>query len=362
MALPQPVIKRIKSFEDTAVKVPGFFKSLFMRDPESDSKSDKIEIHIRRNHRQIMPGLPNFNEGTPGASRRKWTKKTFETPIVGLHDSFDKNDLLQTGFDETQYDASDGKFMARLLKLMIRGWDNLYTMHQYTTEYMAAQVMQTGALNMLDENGATVFELDFEMRASHILNVATAWSDPAADIIGDLQGASDTLKKDGFATAKFALMGMNAYISFLSNTAVKERYLDDRMKLGELNPSIQPDGTRYMGTVDINNNKLSILTYTDYFEEFGGSDPIEFMDPDKVIIMPGKEAMDLRWVYGGIPIIGASAPPFSQMMPRSLNPDGVVIKPRIYHDQKVDNIITEIMSRPLPVPVGIDQFMILITT
>lgn len=87
-------------------------------------------------------------------------------------------------------------------------------------ERMRMQALTTGTITM--EGNGQVYEYDYQMPEEHKVTVGTSWSNPSADIIGDIQKAIETIENDTGATITRAVCSSKVIGYIRNNTALKK--------------------------------------------------------------------------------------------------------------------------------------------
>lgn len=87
-------------------------------------------------------------------------------------------------------------------------------------ERMRMQALTTGTIAM--EGNGQVYEYDYQMPEEHKVTVGTSWSDPSADIIGDVQKAIETIEDETGATITRAVCSSKVIGYIRNNTALKK--------------------------------------------------------------------------------------------------------------------------------------------
>lgn len=87
-----------------------------------------------------------------------------------------------------------------------------------TLERMRMEMLTTGTIT-LSSNGQS-YTYDYEVPASQKITVSKSWSDPSADIIGDIQSYIDTMKAKGVKITR-AVCNSTVLKNMVTNTAMK---------------------------------------------------------------------------------------------------------------------------------------------
>lgn len=333
----------------------GFLTSFFKTEEEDFTDTEFVELDIVRTDEDIAPVLRDIKTGAIAIKDDIYTNKQIKPPVYSLERSVNIYELMKRQPGETEY-AALGSWLGRLMLILKNSFSKMTNMIKRSIEIQAAQVLQTGKLDLKDENGKAAYELDYLPKATHFPTVTVSWSNPAAKPLDDLSALIDVIRDDGLVDVKTAIFGRSAWANFIHNEDVKEMIKGDGLALGALDPRIVNKGARYMGYIDIGTCRVDLFTYNGRYKNF--DDPVKkgFIGDNNVILLPGVEDLDFRLVFGGIPSIGVN-PPFDQILPDRVSvSDAFDFRARVYSDVKNDTYTGEIKSRPICIPVSIDRF------
>lgn len=357
-------LKRVlKMFTDDArMQKRGFFTTFFKTTEEDYTNAEFVEIDIERSGNKVAPVLKDHRTGGVIVDDDIFTEKRFKPPYSCLKQPVPLMDLMQRQPGERDDDATIGSWFARLVAKIKKALSKFHRMFKEQIELQCAQIMQTGIVQLSDENGNIVYDLDFKMKSSHKPTVSVAWSSSNATPLADLEALCEAINDDGKSDPAIAIFGRNAWNNALKNTDFKDAVKKDGMNLGQLEPALKNRGGRYMGYVDIGSFRLELWVYNDSYESFKGSTLKKFMNPDKVIVTAAVEDLDFRIVFGGVPTAGMKEP-FAAIVPAEVTYDGFArIHNRVWYDENGDTYTGESKMRALAIPVSIDKFGCLTTT
>lgn len=85
-------------------------------------------------------------------------------------------------------------------------------------EMMRMQLLSTGAI-MVESNGQK-YDFDFDMPAAHKITASKAWSDPTADIIGDINRGLEIMDNDNVILPTRATVNRNLWLNMMKNEAI----------------------------------------------------------------------------------------------------------------------------------------------
>lgn len=92
-----------------------------------------------------------------------------------------------------------------------------------TNEVLASQAVTTGKLDYQTKDSAIHITFDYGVPANHKLTSVTSWSDPAADIIQDIENVQDTMSDTGVVPA-VAIINRKTFRYLTRNKDIIARY------------------------------------------------------------------------------------------------------------------------------------------
>ena len=348
----------LKKFtEDARMNKRGFFTTFFKTTPEDYTDGEYVEIDIERTGDYVAPALKDARTGSVVIDEDIFTEKRFKPPYSCLKQPVPLYELMQRQPGEKDDDSVVGTWFARLVVKIKKALSKFHRMFKEQIELQCAQIMQTGVVQLSDENGNIVYDLDYKMKTSHKPTAAIAWSNTAtATPLLDLEALCDAINDDGKSDPAIAIFGRNAWNYAIKNADFKEAVKKDGMNLGQLSPALKNRGGRYMGYVDIGSYRLELWVYNDSYETLKSNTRVKFMNPDKVIVTAAVEDLDFRIVFGGVPT-GGMKEPFASIVPAEVTYDGFArIHNRVWFDENGDTYTAESKMRSLAIPVSVDKF------
>ena len=157
----------------------GFLQSLFTVKPGGMYSGNKVAIDIQRFGEQVALVVkqctgPRLNDADI------FTTKEFTPPAYNEGIVMDVCDLLSRMAGLDPYSASYTDFAGQLVSYMVQGFALMDDKIRRAVELQASQILQTGILNLLDDNGNVLYTLDFSPKATHFPTAGTSW-DAAGD-------------------------------------------------------------------------------------------------------------------------------------------------------------------------------------
>jgi hypothetical protein len=228
-------------------------------------------------------------------------------------------------------------------------------------EWQASQVLQTGTVELPDQNGNVLYSIDYSPKASHFPDAAIDWDEETAVPLADLGALMTQVRTDGKKPPAVGLFGARSWDNFMKSEAVRQQLDTRRAVLGEVNPTaLNGDGATLKGYVDIGNYKLECWGYDGRYKhpQTGVSHP--FLAEDQVTVRAATGRLDAT--FGDVPNIGrefgAQSTEVIPSLPRriSLPGQGIDLHVNVWFTPDGRHLSVSVDCRPLLIPVAIDTF------
>ena len=228
-------------------------------------------------------------------------------------------------------------------------------------ELQASQVLQTGTVTLLDENGVPLYTVDYKPKATHFPTAAVSWNLAGSNKANDIDQLARVIRADGLEKADQLIFGVDAYELFISDPAIKDR-LDNRRIEGNQIAAMQvrSSGGIYRGSVEIGNNRYDIWTYDGRYKDPQTGVSTYYLDPGKVIVRASSGRLDAT--FGGIPNFremfdGARRNMFPEIPSRMTIGERMTdVHTNVWMDDSGENLYGGMGVRPLFIPTAIDTF------
>jgi hypothetical protein len=335
----------------------GFLSSFFKVNSESFTDAEKIEIDLVRSGEEVAPVVRNLSTGAITIVEDTFDTADVPFPVYALDRPVDVSQLMIRQPGESAYIGEKGDWLGRMARILVSSFTKMTNMIKRSIELQASQVLQTGKINLTDENGKVTFELDLKVKPSHLPTVTVSWEDEDADPVGDITALSDVIRADGLVDVKNLVMDDRSLENFLKNERVQRDLKQDGLRLGALNPRIVGKGAKYYGYIHVGSNLFDIWVYSATYNPFGSKESKKFLNENTVLFLPDFDDLDFRRIFGGIATVRPDAT-FDQLFGASkVTIEGEYdFRPRVYWDAKGNTYVGEIKSRPLCLPVSLDRF------
>ena len=361
--MPNFLKKVLKMFTDGRRNVErGFFSYFFKTTEEDYTNAEYVEIDVERTTNTVAPTLRDARTGAVIVKSDSWKEKKFRPPYIGLKEPIDLMSLLERQPGEKDDADRVGTWFGRLASKIVRALGKFHRMIGLQVDLQAAQIMQTGKVELTDDKDNTSFVLDFGAAATHFPTVSVSWGASGSDPISDIAALADVVAADGLTNPAILILGDNAYKNLLKDATFQKYVQRDGLGLGTLQPGLRDRGGVYHGMADFGSHTLEIWTFSGTYKTLAGTAPKRFLDADAAIVTARPEDLDFRTVYGGIPTLGMKDP-FTAVVPPVVTfgdaGEGtgfIRVNNRVFEDESEDTYTAEAKCRPLSIPVSIDRF------
>jgi hypothetical protein len=333
----------------------GFLSRMFTVKPGGIYSGNKVAIDVERFGEDVAVAVkkctgPNLNDIDI------FTAKEFEPPAYGEAFPLDVCELINRMAGVDPYTAAYQGYAGTLVAKMAKGFMLIFDKIQRAVELQASQILQTGTLTLTNKEGDTVFELDFKPKSSHFPTVTTDWGDSGDDKLGDLAALAEVIRADGKVDPDMLIFGSTALREFLADSTVKERLDNRRMKLGEIAPKMVDSGATYHGIVWIGDYEFQIWSYKETYKHPETDAVTKYIGDDKVVITSTRTRFDMTSAKVPLPL--GPDPRVADLVPPRLSSreNSFDVTPNVYPTPNGKQIMGELESRPLLIPVQIDGF------
>ncbi len=333
----------------------GFLSRMFTIKPGGIYSGTKVGLDIQRFGEDVAivikqatgPNLNDFDE---------FTTKEFTPPAYGEAFPLNVNDLLNRMAGVDPFSAAGIDLASQMVARMAQGFVLIDDKIKRAVELQASQILQTGILTLTNAAGATVYTLDFKPKATHFPTVGTAWDQASSDPLGDLESLAKVIRADGKVNPDRLVMGSTALKNFLKHADVKEFLDNRRINIGEIAPEFTDSGATFYGFVWVGAYVFEIWTYPETFNDPQTGNATDYVAADKVIMTSSRTRLDMTAARVPLPL--GPDPRVAGLLPgrlssRTANFD---VTPNVYATPNGKQIMGELESRPLLIPVQIDGF------
>ena len=305
------------------------------------SMTENVDIDIVKGARRLAPFVhPRI--GSKTVDSLGYTTKTFKPPLVAPDYGFTGEDLQVRLPGENIYSsASPDERLTRLVGQKLAEFDELITRRE---EWMCAKALFTGKVPVIGEG--VNYEIDFNFTNSTSISVAKSkWNYTASDYTGDPIKDMKTWKRAlvkacGYAPT-IAVMSPDAADAFMAHPVVETYFNKLRLKFGEIAPRETLPGVNFVCFLP--ELGITVYSYEEWFVD-PADNTEKVLVPEKTVMLASPNA-GFKMMYGAV--IDVEMGTFA--MPRV---------PKSWTVPKPSARYLQLSSRPLPVPVLVDSYLV----
>lgn len=247
--------------------------------------------------------------------------------------------------------------------MMALGFRLVGDMIDRSVELQASQILQTGLLSLTDASGNVTYDITFFPKATHFPTASISWATAAtATPIDDLQALATIIRADGKVNPDKLIFGGAAMTNFMRTDQVTEALDNRRIEIGGITPSSADDGSTFYGMIWIGAYRFEMWIYPETYEDPQTSVSTTYVGADNVIMLSTRTRLDKTSAKVSLPV--GPDPRVAGLVPGRLSDSSqaIDVTPNVYVSENNKQIMGELESCPLLVPVQIDGFGCLDTT
>lgn len=340
----------------------GFLSRRFTVKPGGMYNGSKIAIDIQRFGEDVAVAVKKCT-GANLNDIDEFTTKEFTPPNYGEAFPIDVCELIDRMAGVDPFTAAYNDYASQLMAKMAQGFMLVDDKIQRAVELQASQILQTGQLTLTNGAGDTVYEIDFKPKATHFPTVSTAWSSAATCTpINDLQALGNVIRSDGKVNPNRLTFGESAFSDFMASDQVKAHLDNRRIEFGFADPQMEDSGAVNQGRIWIGSYAYDMWTYPEEYTSPETGNPVKYVGNDKVVMDSTRTRFDMTSARVPLPL--GPDPRVAGLLPgrMSSREQSFDVTPNVYTTPNGKQIMGELESRPLLVPVQIDGFGCLTTT
>ncbi len=279
-----------------------FLSGKFESPPQNFHSSAEVEIDIVRSGEEVSVVIQDLSTGYRENSHDLYVNKSFTPPINKEAITINSSDLLKRNAGQNPFQNVDirANIISRIFKDILPVEGKI----RRSVELQASQVLQTGVLNLIDNNGAVLYNLDYKPKATHFPTAGIAWGQATSVPLDDINALAETVRDDGLGDPDELIFGVDAFRAFIADTEVQKLADNRRMDTTAVVPmEKRGNGGIYRGWVEIGNYRYDMWTYGGRYNHPQTGVKTPFIDAGNVIVRDSSGRMDAT--FGSIPNIGA---------------------------------------------------------
>jgi len=336
-----------------------FLSGLFKSPAVNFHTTEEVEIDIVRSDEDVAIVIQDLSSGHRMNGTDLYTNKGFKPPIFKEAVPLNAFDLLKRMPGDNPFQSPS--FRANLITRMFNAMTKVEAKIRRSIELQASQVLQTGIVTLADENGTTLYTLDYKPKATHFPDAGIAWGGATSVPLNDLNALAEVIRNDGLGDPDELIFGSTAWNLFIQDDSVKELLDNRRMDLGAVVPQEKRNnGGTYKGWIQIGNYRFDMWSYGARYKHPQTGVKTMFVDPDKVIMRDSSGRLDAT--FGAIPnigkLLGEMGPNLLPELPSRISntAGGMDLHANAWLSNDGEQLFGGVGARPLMIPTAIDTF------
>lgn len=336
-------------------KIPSrtnFFTEMFT--PRPPTNQFKISVDIVREEENIAidivpgSGAAEFRRNEP-FTNKEYIPPEYDEMYIKTADEVNQRLAGQNAFTAVDKDAATKAFVAKTM----RKAENRI---KRAIELQCIDALVNGQVTLVNSETVT-----FNQKATHQIAAATAWSDPTANVLADIEGAGDINRQDGLMESNLLIMGATSIREFLATDQMKDQLNFRRAKLTDIVPprGAVESGAKFHGEVSVGPYTYQLWSYPQFYLDETDVKR-RYMPLEKVLVMNSGAQFDRyfgainRFADGNVE--GAQVAGFDSIIATS---EPVAFSPYVFMGNRGKALEVGVRSRPLVVPTDIDTVSVI---
>lgn len=338
-----------------------FLSGMFQTPAGNFHQSEEVEIDIVRTEEDVSIAIQDLSTGARLNSEDIYTSKGFKPPIHKEAGVINAHSLLGRNPGDNPY--ADRSYIAKALERGIRIAAKLGNKIARAIELQSSQVLQTGVVTLIDENGVAIYTIDYKPKISHFPTSAIVWDNASSTKLADIEVLANEIRTDGLVDPDMLIMGEASYELFIKDAEVLERLDNRRIEGNRIVPMDRMgNGGIYRGVIEIGNYNYDIYTHAGRYKDPQTKVSTKYVGDDKVIVRASIGRLD--GTFGDIPrISGQNDPRVPAGLTERMSVPGTMLDTRLnsWITPDDETMMVQAGTRPLMIPTAIDTYGCLTT-
>jgi hypothetical protein len=334
--------RTLKVFTDNLIKPKSFLKDFFF--PTSAADMFATESVLIDNMNRGRKAAPFVIKGSKSTDRDTFLTDEYKPARIAPARKLTVDDLKARGFGEALFNGA--KPNERAVRYTVKDLQDLNDQITRREEIMCAEVLRTNGCVMVhigpdgssESNEHTIKFYEGDKNPQQY-TPGKSWSDPSADILGDMNVMRQTVTKTG-NKANILLVSPDVGEFILSNTEIRERLNNRRYDVGQVSPIELPEGAAEICRLKVGASVVTVIAYEETYQNDDGVDTPYL--PEGTAIMTAYNCG--RGLYGGVTQLEEGSDEFKYHESRRV--------PKVIVDRENDEKKLQLVARPVMVPVS----------
>ncbi|TCZ73050.1 major capsid protein [Paenibacillus albiflavus] len=306
--------------------------------------TEQVDVDFFKSRRKMAPFVSSRLPGK-AVNRDGFKTRTYTPPTLKPVKIITQDDLKIRAFGDHSYIQTSPE--DRALRLMARDLQELDEMTTRREEWMAAQMLFNGKVDMIGEGVKDTLDFDFTNKA---VLTSRAWNKPDSDPISDLRTWRLAVIQKSGMTPNAVVMASDVTPVFLNHPKLQAMFNIFNANFGNLAPKDLPNGVTFI--CRIAELGLDVYSYDEWYldDETDPDNPVEKpMVPSGTIALASTNA-NFTFAYGAVTLIDETSKSFYTVEASRV--------PYTWIETNPAQRFMQINSRPLPMPTDIDSWYI----
>jgi hypothetical protein len=331
--------RTLKVFTDNLIKPKSFLKDFFF--PTSAADMFATESVLIDNMTRGRKAAPFVKKGSKITDRDTFLTDEYMPPRIAPARKLTVDDLKKRGFGESLFNGN--KPNERAVLYTLKDLQDLNDQITRREEIMCAEVLINNSCVMkhINENGDVVdtHTIKFYEGEANPQSYAPAktWSDPTADILGDMAAMRKEVTKTG-NRADILLVSPDVAEDILCNTEIRERLNNRRYDVGQVSPVALPEGAVEVCQLKVGGAVVTVVSYEETYQDDEGAD-VPYLPAGTAIMTAYKCGHGL---YGGVAQLEEGSDEFQYHESRRV--------PKVIVDRENDEKKVQLVAKPIMAP------------
>lgn len=318
--------------------------------------SERFEYDEIRNSEKMVAPMPAMDTGYNFNKRKRFHNKDFAAPTYSEAIGINSFELLKRQYGDHPFQSID--FRANLTRHILSDVRKVDEMFRRSIEFQASQILQTGALSLVDSDGNVTFAESFGVKSSHFFTTANAWDTGSATIFDDIDTAAQLIRVDALMDPDELIMGEPSFAAFMADPQVVAELDNRRIDVGAIRPSMRGGGAVWKGRYHIRGYEYDIWTYNGRYDDIQTGTSTRFINDTTCLVRASRA--QLTKTFGFLPHIGSMVgrqrliPELPARM--SMNGAGMDLFLNVWLDDSGDNLYAGVRTKPMLLPKAVHSW------
>lgn len=254
-----------------------FFSETFLHDTE------KVDMDIRKGKRRLAHFVHPLSDAKI-VERDGFDTVTRKPAYIKEKKALRVSDTRTRAIGENIFNASTPA--QRAMQILGEDLVDLDTRNARLEEKSAAEVLFTGKLVIRGEGFNDIIDFGY-VDGEHLITLSgtSLWSNPDADILGDLDKWRMMIMKRCGISPNRCIVSHDVGWAIINNPKIQEMLkIDPNYRLGNIAPEYRMDGVSYIGTLRLPTGTVELMIYNEWYTDPLTGEDISLVPEGKMLL------------------------------------------------------------------------------